>query len=186
MTVESWKFVPGYGTEYEVSSLGSVRNARTGKQIKPFRQTNKKYLRVNLYNEARVLRQWGVHQLVAMAFIGPRTGNLCVNHIDCDPTNNRIENLEYCTPKENSTHASVNGLLPSVKGELNGASKLREDEVMDIKYLSDSGFTDKQISEMFCVSQACISAIRRGKNWADVPVGPWQKPTTYKLFGRTI
>lgn len=186
MTSERWEFIPGYGTEYMVSNFGNVINHRTGKSIRPFRQTHKKYLRVNLYNGSRVLRQWGVHQLVAMAFIGPKIGDMCVNHIDCDPTNNRLDNLEYCTPKENSLHAARNGLLPCVKGELNGASKLRHDEVMDIKYLLSCGFTDKQISLMFCVSSACIGAIRIGRNWSDVPVGPWSPDTTYKLFGRTI
>ena len=56
-----------------------------------------------------------VHRLVAYAFLGPPPSlEQCqVNHKDLDPSNNRVENLEYVTPSENMQHFHANKTLPS-------------------------------------------------------------------------
>jgi hypothetical protein len=67
------------------------------------------YLSLTIYkNGERITRS--VHRLVAEAFLGGPHPGFDVNHIDGDKTNNRIENLEWCTREENVQHAVRTGL----------------------------------------------------------------------------
>lgn len=108
MEIERWKPVPGYEGLYEVSSHGKVKSLNyrgKGKQevLKPAKD-KKGYLRVTLTMDG-VHTTFQVHRLVALAFI-PNPGNLPqVNHMDKDPGNNRVDNLEWCTGTYNIAHA---------------------------------------------------------------------------------
>jgi hypothetical protein len=55
-------------------------------------------------------REITIHRLVAETFLPKIAGKTCVNHIDGVKTNNRIDNLEWCTRKENNLHAYRTGL----------------------------------------------------------------------------
>ena len=102
---EQWKTVRGH-KDYEVSDMGSVRNVRTGKILKPYND-QRGYLRVDLYakchNKACRVRA-KVHRLVALAFCGPRRGRPVVNHKNRDRHDNRACNLEWVTYAENTAH----------------------------------------------------------------------------------
>lgn len=118
MDNEIWKPCKDYEGLYEVSNLGRVRSC--DKQvwngngyyfkkgaIKKLIYRDDGYVTVNLYknNKGKNKR---VHRLVAHAFINnpkPLEYN-DVNHIDCDRTNNRVENLEWCNPLENHRHSA--------------------------------------------------------------------------------
>lgn len=102
--VESWKKIDGFD-RYSVSSFGRVRNDKTGKHLKSFpRGYKNEYRGVDLYKDGRRCPNL-VHRLVADAFLPPPgPGQDEVNHIDVDPTNNRVENLEWCTRAENEAH----------------------------------------------------------------------------------
>ena len=104
---EIWKPVNGYEGLYEVSNLGNVRSIRTNRTMKL--QLHKGYLKVGLYKQ-RTLKQFSVHRLVASAFIPNPKSKPEVNHLDGDKTNNRADNLEWCTPCENANHALAMGL----------------------------------------------------------------------------
>ena len=107
MPGEIWKDIEDY-PNYQVSNEGRVKNKKTGRMltVKPGR--NKQYLSVYLSNNGKENTQM-VHRLVAEAFLGKHPG-MVVNHIDGDKNNNHIDNLEWCTPRENNMHAIKNGL----------------------------------------------------------------------------
>jgi hypothetical protein len=69
----------------------------------------KGYYFVNITNGVRS-RRIGIHRLVAQAFIPNPDDKPQVNHINSDKTDNRVENLEWCTNGENQIHAYKNGL----------------------------------------------------------------------------
>lgn len=98
---------------YEVSNLGNVRNKKTQKILHGNNIDNEKgYVRVCLQTTGKP-NKFSVHRLVMYAFSDNPSYELEVNHIDCNPSNNRIENLEYTTRLENAHHASVNLLYQS-------------------------------------------------------------------------
>ena len=102
---------------YEVSNLGNVRSISRkvqcgpmtasgtrmvgGSLLKPFISKSTGYLQVNLSNRKRV----NVHRLVAEAFCDGHFDGAYVNHKNGIRTDNRAENLEWCTQSENNAHA---------------------------------------------------------------------------------
>lgn len=106
-----WKEIPNYEGKYQVSNTGRVRSlnyGRTGKTKVLKQSTNKGgYKNIVLYKDGK-LKGYSVHRLVALAFI-PNPLNLPqVNHKDENPSNNAVWNLEWCTPKYNSTYGNRN------------------------------------------------------------------------------
>lgn len=92
--------------DYTVSEDGVITNTRTGHIKKPTsNHCGKGYLYVDLYESGRRGRFF-VHRLVANAFISNPQNKPYINHIDGNPHNNSVENLEWCTPIENVEHAS--------------------------------------------------------------------------------
>ena len=90
---------------YQISPEGIVTN-KSGRIIKP-ETTRNGYQRVSLSNDKIKHKRLSVHRLVAEAFI-PNPDNLPqVNHIDENRLNNRVSNLEWCTPLQNLTHSKV-------------------------------------------------------------------------------
>ena len=123
---EIWKDIPGYEGYYQVSNHGNVRSMDrefinsigrkcflSGVPIKP--KLNKGYLRVGLKKHQETKRA-SIHRLVAAAFIDNPKGYDVVNHINGIKTDNRVENLEWCTQSENELH-SHNVLNNTMKGK---------------------------------------------------------------------
>lgn len=111
---EIWHLVVG-NENYAVSSHGNIirwRPRRHTVPLRPVRQykTENGYHRVYLSMNGKNLPA-RVHALVCEAFIGPRPAGYEINHKDGDKSNNHLENLEYCTSRENTRHAIENGLF---------------------------------------------------------------------------
>jgi len=96
---EHWKPVTGYEDRYLVSDLGNVWSLLLQKPVKP-RIDKNGYCRVNLYKDGKH-KTIRVHRLVADQFLTAMEGKTEINHINEDKTDNRAENLEYCTRKYN-------------------------------------------------------------------------------------
>ena len=101
--VEIWKDVIGYEGYYQVSNLGRVKRVN-GKKEHILNGGLGTYIGVSLCIDGKV-KQYGVHRLVAQAFIPNPENKPQVNHINGDKYDNRVENLEWTSASENSLHA---------------------------------------------------------------------------------
>lgn len=103
---EEWKIIED-NSNYAISNLGNVKNINTGRNLRPA-NTGSGYLQVQLYQGTHNTRKhFSVHRLVANAFIPNPDNKPQVNHINGNRNDNRVENLEWVTRKENMVHASV-------------------------------------------------------------------------------
>ena len=115
--MEIWKPVPS-NPNYEVSNMGRVKSLFTGKVMKPTKEKNG-YVKVS-----QAPKQVSVHRLVAEAFIEKIPGKTCVNHKNGIKTDNRVENLEWCTQSENIKHAYDSlGFIPHWRGKTGKLSR---------------------------------------------------------------
>ncbi len=109
---EIWKVIDGFNN-YEVSNTGKVRSLNYLGHGKIKEMTSNKdakgYLRVHFHKDG-VDFQKRVHRLVAEAFINNPDKKPQVNHIDGNKQNNRVENLEWTTARDNILHAYASGL----------------------------------------------------------------------------
>mgnify|MGYP002524260711 FL=1 len=97
---EVWKPIKGYEGLYEVSNMGRVKSLIIRAYKKPH------ILKPGIvqgYNQVSLLRgkQYKVHNLVAEAFVPNPLNKPHVGHKDESRDNNRADNLEWVTPKEN-------------------------------------------------------------------------------------
>lgn len=111
---EIWKDIKGYEGLYQVSNLGRVKSLnyrRMGfSKILIPGAGGRGYACVSLYG-----RSVKIHRLVAETFIPNPNKFKCVNHINGIKTDNRVENLEWCTQKYNVHHAYENNLITQIK-----------------------------------------------------------------------
>lgn len=123
---EIWKDIKGYEGLYQVSNLGRVKNLERKVRCKNAERTIKEkililskstdYIQVSLSKRGKSKTHL-VHRLVAQTFIPNKNNYKEINHKDCNKHNNCVENLEWCSRKQNMLHAKNNGLIKSNKGE---------------------------------------------------------------------
>lgn len=106
--MEVWKSIKGYDGLYEVSNYGRVKSLPKAKHSRKSEMILKlrkhPYKCVNLCKEGKISTK-SVHRLVAEAFIPNPYNKPAVNHIDCNPSNNNVSNLEWVTFLENQMHS---------------------------------------------------------------------------------
>lgn len=109
---EEWRPVVGYEGLYEVSNMGRVkslpkRGIVEDKILKPTKHIKDGRLSVMISDGRGGRKRVTVHRLVALAFIRREDKTLEVNHKDEDPTNNRADNLEWCTRRYNMNYGTT-------------------------------------------------------------------------------
>lgn len=144
-----------YFEKYEVSTYGRVRIKGTDRYLKSFNSNkhnrkNQYWQRVFLYYDEDHQYKVSLHRLVALAFIPNPNPEIYieVNHIDGNPENNEVSNLEWVTKSENMIHAYINNLILIPKGSSRPNSIFSEDEVRAICYFMEKGYKAKAIYEM--------------------------------------
>jgi hypothetical protein len=158
--------VPGYNGIYQASTLGNIRSHRKNNGVELLKPSiSRGYLQVVLYNKG-TSKTRKVHRCIMETFCGISKQEC--NHINGIRTDNRIDNLEYCTRSENQKHAyKINSEYRNkVRGENNKHSKLTLGDIELIKKLK--GVRSQVIvAKYFNVTQACISLIQNNKTWAN-------------------
>ena len=108
--MEMWRPINGYNGKYEISNMGNVRSRCNGevKNLKQMISAGKYngYAMVTLYDKPQHGKKIKVHRLVAEAFIPNPKRLPVINHKDEDKSNNRVENLEWCTVGYNTTYGN--------------------------------------------------------------------------------
>ena len=100
--IEYWVDVKHYEDYYECSNLGRIRNKITGNILKGC-INNKGYVRISLtYYKTKKF----AHVLILESFYKRPFNNAQVNHIDENKTNNKLDNLEWVTNKQNANHGT--------------------------------------------------------------------------------
>ena len=102
---EIWKPVAGFEAYYSVSSNGAILSHRNGRLRKPVRCKGNGYLMMVLDGDGGYRKTKAIHRIVAEAFLERSSEQTCVNHKNEIKTDNRLENLEWCTYSENELHS---------------------------------------------------------------------------------
>jgi len=169
---EQWKKISGY-ENYSVSNLGRIRNDKTGLMQNQY--LSNKYFLVCL-SQGRKWKMFRAHRLVAMAFVPNPENKPCINHKNLNKTDNRVENLEWCTQNHNMSHAYRNGVKFGFQknhkfgvGSKHGNAKLIEEQVLEIRKLYATGnYILKELGKEFDVSQTQICDIVNNKRWKHI------------------
>lgn len=104
----------GLSSLYQISNLGRVRsvgfsNGRDNPRILKLKEMHDGYMCARFSVSHKKQKYYSVHRLVALAFLENPLGKPQVNHKNSNRSDNRLENLEWVTPKENIRHAMRTG-----------------------------------------------------------------------------
>lgn len=105
--IEEWRLIDGYDN-YQVSSVGRVRNTNTMKILKPMKHVSGYYL-INLSNN-NVRKNYQIHRLVCFAFCNNDNDYNVVDHIDRNRINNNYLNLRWVTDSMNSRNRTISNI----------------------------------------------------------------------------
>ncbi len=166
---EIWKDINGYEGYYQVSNFGRVRSVE--REINPVNQNphtrqgyiltsspkTTLYCRISLSRDNKVKKVL-IHRLVASAFIPNPENKTQVNHIDLNPSNNHISNLEWVTDLENKKHSM--DINPSLKYKPFRSLKLNRSAILDIKTGNLTGY---EYAKKYNCSQGLISMARNNR-----------------------
>ena len=160
--MEIWKNVVGFEEQYEISNLGNLRSKerfvkhwRGGERkyksnFKNIRLNDKGYFRCNLKNEGKRY-DFTIHRLVALAFLPNEENKPFVNHKNGIKTDNRVENLEWCTQAENITHAVKNRLVKT---------KLTDEQAKEI---FNSQLSHRKLAKLYNITNSIVWRIKNKK-----------------------
>lgn len=156
-------------TIYEVSNIGQVRNKKRGRLLKPW-VSRDGYLQVRICLTNKINIPKLLHRIVAFTFIpnDDPEHKTQVNHIDGNKRNNRVENLEWCTPSENVQHAFDTGLKSVAHGSDCSYSKYNDDQINLVCQLLERYVPMQLIAELTKVNYDQVKLIKNGRNWKHI------------------
>lgn len=122
---EEWKDIQGYEGLYQVSNLGRVKslNRIVIKEYRGCRIHNERilkksfvkgYMQVRLYKNGKNKNCY-IHRLVAQAFMPNPNNYKEIDHIDCDKSNNKVNNLKWCNHLQNVSYNNITRKIKNIK-----------------------------------------------------------------------
>lgn len=163
MSEEKWLPVIGREDQYEVSNLGRLR--KKGGCILGQWKKSGGYPQARFSGPRCIV---SVHRIVAQAFCDNPGKLPCVNHIDCNPSNNNASNLEWCTQKQNLHHSHRLGRVTwdYNKGKRSANAHLSDEKVSEIRADHKTGTLSwERLGKKHNVSKRTIGRIVRNKTY---------------------
>jgi NUMOD4 motif-containing protein/HNH endonuclease len=170
---EEWRWAPGREGRYQVSSFGRVRSflfSQSGRIMRLDIASNG-YVRVHF----QFKQTWLLHRLVATVFLPNPQSLPVVNHIDGNPRNNTLSNLEWVTYSDNMRHSwrklqtYKNRVAVSPRGEAQHAAKLTEQKVREIRQrYAAKEMGAHRLGKIYGVSKRAVFAVIKRQTWAHV------------------
>lgn len=142
--------------------MGDVRNARTGKLRAVSTREPYGYKHLTLCKNSR-RKDYFVHRLVALAFIGECPDGMEVAHANGNARDCSLANLRYATRAENIADKIAHGRQP--RGSVVKQSVLSEDVV---RFIKAANLSSLRLGPLLGVCPSTVRAARRGTNWAHV------------------
>lgn len=174
---QEWFEIPGFSGVYSININGVVKN----NGIRPHkigRKPSGGVLKSTINAEGywwvplrghinrKKQRSYSIHRLLALVFIPNPENKPCINHLNSVRTDNRLENLEWCTFSENNSHAHKFGNQKKFVGEKHSQSVLTDKQVLEIRqqYKKQYG-AGILFAKKYNISRANLSAIVNNKVW---------------------
>lgn len=156
------KEIPNF-PRYFASKSGKIWSEKSKKYLHPDILYNGR-LRVTLYKNGNQHRKY-VHRLILETFIGPCLDEMECCHNNGNPSDNKLGNLRWSTRSENMKDAFRHG-TKNYHGENGPSAKLNRLQVRIIRRLLEFGILyQREIGEIFNVSQALVSCIKTRRHW---------------------
>lgn len=165
---EIWKDVKGFEGLYQVSNTGKVKSVKhkdRGYEHYIIPYNNQGYSMIGLRKNGK-LKSTSIHRLVALNFIENINNLPEVNHVDCNKSNNNVNNLQWISRKENQRHAIKNGLVPVKRGEEQYCHKLTDEKVREIR--NNENLTHRELAKIYNVSKSTITRVKSRRWWKHV------------------
>lgn len=158
--MEEWKDLLEHNN-YEISNYGNIKNKTTRHILKPQIKSGG-YAYIGLRIDG-TKKHYSLHRLVVKYFVSGEKEYFEVNHIDGNKLNNRFDNLEWISHKENMKHAHDSGL----NNKFTRNSKLTETQVLEI-FNSRSLKGAVQLAKEYNVNVTTIRDIINRKSWTHI------------------
>ncbi len=172
MKQEEWKWMKDYEGLYEVSNFGNIKSwlpKWDGKPVnmKPVKGSCGYYI-VCLHKNKKPKNHY-IHSLVLNTFTKKKNKEYQCNHIDGKKNNNRLDNLEWVTRKENCQHSRRLNLQYVKKGNELPHSKLNQEKVKEIRRIySLRKFSFTEIGQMLDVGRGSVFNVVHGVCWRHI------------------
>ncbi len=167
---EIWKTLDEF-PYIKISNLGNIEKLphkwwKGG--IMPSHIDKDGYIRVTTTKKDGKKRTIGIHQLVALAFVNNDNPEIrkCVNHIDSNRTNNRFDNLEWVSPRENVRHSIQNGNR-KLAYDVPKKSTLTLYQIDQINFLRQY-YNVKELSKLFNIKYTTLKNIIRKQKQSEI------------------